>query len=409
MDPKEAPRENQASDVPELDDKTRLLLRDKMTGSKVLLYANMIIVVIFIAWAYFSEIDERTQGQGVVIPSSQVQEVENLEGGILRFLFVRAGDEVKKGQVLLQIDDTQFANKFHETKVKYHSLEAKRMRLIAEARGYTELEFPQILKNTYPGVVDHEGALFKIHTENIRSNMATLRGGLKISEKQLAITAPLAKKKIVSQLDLLKLHREINEIKGKISSVKKDYLSKIRGDLVKTNAEMRILDRTLASLEDKKERTMVKSPVDGIIKKINIDTIGGVIKPGEEILQIVPLDKEMLVEAKIAPSKIAFIRAGQLADVKISAYDPSIYGSLKAKVLRISADAIIDKNEQGRQETNYQVIVKTDDNFLHYKGENLPIIPGMQATVSILTGKRTILTYLMKPILKAKQNALRER
>lgn len=393
-----------------LDDGTREIFKKPSLSARFLLWANIVIVLSFVIWAYLSEIDERTQGVGKIIPSSQVQEIQNLEGGILKALYVAEGSAVKKGEPLLQIDDTQFSSTLLEAEVKSAALQAERIRLLAESKSQDSITFPPRLRAKHPEIVANEQALFEINREKLRTEVKTLEQTLSFAKEELAITKPLVEKRIVPQFDLLKLRREINDLEGKIAGTKQGYFTELSAKLVKTNSELKSSQESLASLRDKKQRTTVVSPVDGIVKKINIDTIGGIIRPGDEIMQIVPVGDSLLVSAKVAPSKIAFLRIGQEADVRITAYDPSIYGSLKGKVERISADAIFEKNEQtGREEANYKVVVKTNENYLEYQGEKLPILPGMEANVSILTGKRTILNYILKPILKAKQNALRER
>lgn len=386
-----------------------LIFNENLQRSKLLLYVIVLFIVIFIVWASLATVDERVETQSaIVIPMSQVKEIQNLEGGIVTELFVKEGDRVKKGEKLVQMDTVQSKSALNEYQARYYAALARQDRLRAEVGNYDHIKFNKELLN-YPDLMKNERELFLSNKRELKANTETLKAALEYVVKQIKIIEPLVKEKVIPRLTLIRLNVEANDIRGRIKATENNYYSKLRDELVKINVEERTLNSNLDRLRDLIVRSTVRSPVDGIVKELEIDTVGGVIKPGQEIMKIVPTDEQLLIEGKVAPSKIAFIHSGQSATVKITAYDPTIYGGLDAKVIRVSADAIIKPNARDDIESYYKVIVQTDRNSLQYREETLPIIPGMQATVSILTGRKTIMDYLLKPILKVKQNALHER
>ncbi len=408
------------------------------------------VIAFFIAayiWADNAILDEVTRGDGKVIPSSQVQVIQNLEGGILKELLVREGEIVEKGQVLLRIDDTGFAARFGEIESQYLNLQGKIARLEAEATGEGISFSPELLAEA-PDITKRELNLFNARQAELQSQVSILRqqaqqrrqeiaeingkldqliSSLSLVTEELSITEPLAEKGIVPKVQLLQLKREVNDLKGQISASRL-ALPRAQGALKEANQriEEKILNfRSLASQElsvtrgeyegirqsilaakDRVTRTDVRSPLKGEVKELHIQTIGGVVRPGQEIVEIVPIEDSLLVEAKIRPSDIAFLRPGQQATVKISAYDFSIYGGLPATLDRISPDTIVDEQTG---ETFYKIIVRTEENSLKRGGEVFPIKPGMVATVDTLTGHKSVLDYILKPILKTKNNAMRER
>ena len=392
-----------------VDDSSRAFLKEPMKASGYMLWTIVSFVCLILIWAYFAKLDERTTAIGKVIPSTQVQDIQNLEGGILSEIFVKEGDVVEKGQVLLKLDATRFASSYQKELVKIHALQAQLIRLKAEAGNQENVDFPKVLTQDYPDFVQNEKQLFKANRANHLATMKTLNKNLQIAKEQYDIAKPLSEEGIISRLEFLKHDKEMNEAKGKIEVEKQTYQAKISEQIVKAKSEMDALTKNLEGLKDRMLRTTIVSPVYGIIKKINIDTIGGVIQPGENILEVVPLDDILLIEAKVAPEDIAFIREGQEADVKFSAYDSSIYGSITGTVKYVSADAIIEENEVGEEASYYKILIETENNYLDFKGEKLPIIPGMQVTADILTGEKTVLQYIISPIIKAKQKALKER
>ncbi len=411
-----------------------------------LLISCGVFIVVFIAWAYFAKLDEVTSGVGKVIPSRQVQVVQNLEGGIVRKIFVKEGEDVKKGQELLQIDDISFASQFRENSLKVAALTAKVARLEAEADGKS-LVIPAKLKQEFPDLVQNEEQLYELRKKELQTKGETLRKkekqlehdltamkakkdrlgrSLALVQRELGMTKPLLKSGAVSAVEVLRLERQVNdlagemktaelgiprlqeqlaEVKSKIAELTVTFRAEALNELSKTEAELKGKQQVSKALQDRVVRTMVRSPVAGTVKQINIATVGGVIKPGMDLMEIVPSEDTLLIEARIKPADVAFLRPGQKAIVKFTAYDYSIYGGLPGTLVHISADTI--KDDEGK--SFYEIRVRTDRAHLGPRKETLPIIPGMTAEVDILTGEKSVLDYILKPILKTQQKALRER
>ncbi|CEK10674.1 HlyD family type I secretion periplasmic adaptor subunit [Legionella hackeliae] len=367
----------------------------------IILWSSILFVVCALIWAHYAILDEVTSGQGKVIPSSQIQIIQNLEGGIVSKLYVQEGEIVKKNQILMQIDNTRFMATYNEAGKKMASLEIAVIRLSAEMNNKPMEVPPEFLKNN-PDLVEAEKALYESRQEELRQ----LNSALGYAQKELDLSKPLVSKGAVSEVEIMRLERSVNELKGKIYQFKSQALEQLN----KAKGELAALKESQQADKDRLVRTTVRSPVKGVVKRIKVNTIGGVIQPGMDIIEIVPLDDTLLIEAKIRPSDIGFIHPGQKAIVKLSAYEFPIYGGLTGKVEQISADTITDeKSTSGKEETYYLIRVRTEKNYLGTEGKPLYIIPGMMATVDILTGKKSVLQYLLKPILKAREAALRER
>ena len=412
----------------------------------LLLAAIAAFFLLFFAWASWATLDEVTRGDGRVIPSSHVQVVQNLEGGIVSAILVREGDIVEQGQVLLRIDNVRAASDLRENRKRHLALLGALARLRAEVED-SELDFaPQVLAEA-ADVARSERALFDARQQALASELAILqsqaaqreqelvelqrrlaqlKGSHELALAELKITEPLAARRIVPQVDLLRLKREVNDLEGELETTRLgiervelasheadrrieekalSFRAEAQRELVVLQAEAAALEEKITADADRVERTDVRSPVRGTIKQLFINTVGGVIQPGEDLVEIVPLEDTLLVEAKVRPADIAFLRPGQAATVKVTAYDFSIYGGLEAVVEGISADTITD--EEG--ERFYRIRVRTTGSMLEKAGTPLPIIPGMTTEVDILTGQKTVLDYLLKPILRARHNALRER
>ncbi len=412
-----------------------------------ILWAITAIVLWFIIWASFAEIDEITRGQGKVIPSGQLQVVQNLEGGIVKEIMVKEGDQVKAGQPLLKIDNTKFTSSFEESQEKLYELRAKEIRLKAEAYN---IPFVVTIKHNRDAIkkyIDSERSLYLTNKQQLISQLRVLEEQLKqrknelkeakskykflkesyaLIKKEIEISIPLAEKGVISEVEILKLKRDagkereelsrvkisipgieskIKETKSKIEEAKYEAQSKAKKELNEVVSEISRLEKNRTHLKDQVSRTIVTSPVDGTVNQLFVSTIGGVVKPGMDLVEIVPSEDMLLIEAKIKPSDIAFLFPGQKAIVKFSAYDFAIYGGLEGVVTHISADTITD--EEG--DSYYLVRIKTQKTSLGTKAHPLEIIPGMTASVDILTGKKTVMDYLLKPIFKAKNNALSER
>lgn len=367
----------------------------------VILWSTVFFLFCALLWADLAVLDEVTVGQGKVIPSSQIQIIQNLEGGIVNKLFVKEGQVVNTNQVLMQIDNTRFMATYREAQKKMVSLQMQIIRIQSEINGLPMVIPDDMLKDN-PDLADAEKALYASRQDQLHQ----LNLALKLAIKELNLSKPLVSRGAVSEVEIIQLERTVNEIKSKISQFKSEALEQLN----KAKGDLAALKEAHTADADRLVRTTVRSPVKGIVKRIKINTVGGVIQPGMDIIEIVPLDDTLLIEAKIKPSDIGFIKHGQAATVKLTAYDYSIYGGLSGKVEQISADTITDdKQSGGKEETYYIIRVRTDKNYLGTKEHPLYIIPGMMATVDILTGHKSVLDYLLKPILKAKQTALRER
>ncbi len=424
-------------------------LRDPNISSHYILWGALAFIIIALTWAYFAKLDEVSRGEGKVIPSSQIQVIQNLEGGIIEKILISEGQIVNKDQVLMIIDDTQFTSSLKESEVRVKTLKAKITRLVSETRN-TPLKFHKDLENSSSDIVKSEKALYSSRQRELETRLSTLKSqvdqknsvlkelisrNLKTSrsyeliKQELDLTEPLLIDGAVSKVEVIRLKRQANELAGEITEAKiainrsqlsvEEAKSKMHeiavgfrsaslDELNKTRAELAPLIEGSAALKDRVKRTQVKSPVQGTIKQIFINTIGGVIAPGMDLLEIVPLNDTLLIEAYIKPSDIAFIHPGQNAIVKITAYDFAIYGSLPGNVEHISADTVRPE-ERNKEEDFYEIRVRTRNELSDKFGQPLPIIPGMQASVDILTGEKSVLDYIMKPILKTRQKALTER
>jgi adhesin transport system membrane fusion protein len=379
---------------------------DRVLGANLLLFAVIGVIVAFFVWAARAEIDEVTKGAGKVIPSSSIQTIQNLEGGIVAEIFVGEGTRVEKGEVLLRIDDTLSASSYRENLAKSQALQAALARLSAEANGENEIHFPETLRKERPDLILRETALFEKREKEINEQSAIMNRSLRLASDELTMTIPLVQKGIVSKVEQLRLEREVNELEGKMKELVGGTQQEPMEKFNEAKGQWEELEEVLQGREDRVRRTMVRSPVAGIVNELYMNTIGGVVQPGEPIVDIVPNNETLLVEAKIRPSDIAFLSPGQEATLKFSAYDFAIYGGLKGTVEHISADTIEDEIDQQHY---YMIKVRNAEGKLMKDGEELAVIPGMTVEVDVLTGRRTVLQYLLKPFHRMRFNALRER
>lgn len=435
-----------AADVDLATDIRVSLLAQTPRGGSIILWITLLIFSIALTWAYFSEVEEVTTGGGKVVPSRQLQVVQNLEGGILSEILVSRGDVVEKDQLLLRIDEKRFSAPYQETRFNYLALMAKLARLRAETHN-TPFTVPEEVLKENPEVGKREQELFESRKKELDETLGVLEEQKKQREQEISeleakineltrthkllrseidLTRPLVKSGAVSEVEYLRLQRQDSEMQGQLTAerlalprirstleeakraiveARLKFANAAKTELNETFAKLEGLSATSIALEDRLHRTAVRSPVRGIINQIFINTVGGVIQPGMNLIEIVPLEDTLLVEARIKPSDIAFLSPKLKATVKFTAYDFTIYGGLVAQVEHISADSIVD--EKGN--SYYLVNVRTTKNYLGTEQAPLPIIPGMVANVDILTGKKRVITYLLKPILRAKSMALRER
>ena len=413
---------------------------------RIVLYFWAVAIALFLIWAYFAKIDEIARGSGEVIPSGKNQLIQNLEGGIVEEILVKEGEFVKKGQVLMKIKNERSKSSYASNAAKAQGLEAKIIRLRAEANG-KPFEVDEATKKRLAKFILNEQELYDANQRQLASGISALqerlsqkkqelaeayshlksyRSSLRLIRDEVRMTKPMVAKGVRSRVEFLKLLREQNDIEDKYNATKESipriksaikeienqieeekyrFQSQAREKLSEAMSEYEALRATSTALQDQVSRTIVRAPINGIVQNIFVNSIGGVIKPGENIMEIVPTDETLLIEVKIKPKDIAFIYYGQKAIVKFTAYDFSIYGGMNGKVVLISPDTI--KDEEGN--VFYTVRIKTDKNALFYNGEKLKIIPGMTVNVDIITGKKSVLDYILKPILKTKQYMFTER
>jgi membrane fusion protein, adhesin transport system len=404
------------------------------------------VVVAALAWAALAEVEEMTRGEGKVIPASRVQVVQNLEGGIVRRIATREGALVRENDVILQIDSTGFGSSMEERREKMLGLQAVVARLTAQAEG-RELAFPETVAQQRPQLVHEQAQLYQHRVseiaaalsgldlqvaqrrqeiEEVKAKVGNLVRALEIAREEYALTEPLVQRGAAARIELIRLDARINETSGllegarlalpRIESALAEAQSRrrekelneradLRGQLSEARVQLASLEQTLKADYDRVDRTEVRAPVTGLVKTLHVTTLGQVVKPGMDIVEIIPTDDSLLIETRIRPQDIAFLRPDLDAVVRLTAYDYTLYGSLKAKVEHIGADTIT--TEKG--ETFYMVRARTDRATLEKDGRQLPIIPGMVANVDILTGKKTVLAYLAKPITRMRSEALRER
>ncbi len=415
-------------------------------GARILVWGTLLALLLLLVWAAFAQLDEVTRGEGKVIPSRQLQVLQSLDGGMVQEILVREGEMVREGQVLLKIDPTRFVSSLRESQSQNLSLQAKAARLEAIASGKPFTLPAEVIKEI-PEIAEQEQSLY-------RSKRAELDASLGVAHMQLAqrsqelrevqarreqaaqsfdltlreleATRPLLKSGAVSDVDLLRLERDLARYRGerdsasaqipriqaaiseasrKVQEVELAFRNQARSELSEVMAKLSSLSEGSIGLADRVKQSEIRSPVNGTVNQLFINTVGGVVQPGKDVVAVVPSEDTLLLEARVLPRDIAFLRPGQPALVKFTAYDFAVYGGLNATLEHIGADSMTD--DKGN--SYFLVRVRTRDAYLEEDGKKLPIIPGMMAEVDILTGKKTVLSYLLKPVLRAKASALRER
>ncbi|MDW8846910.1 HlyD family efflux transporter periplasmic adaptor subunit [Erwinia sp. MMLR14_017] len=362
-------------------------------------------LVIFFVWAHFAILDEVTVGTGKVTPSSRAQVIESLDGGIVDQLNVHEGDIVEKGQVLARLDPTRFQSNFGEAASKARTLRASAERLQAELTGAPLAFSAETLKE--PELVARETQLYQSRRRNLSETVSNLEQSKKLVQEELRMTAPLVAKGAAGEVEVIRLRRQVSDLQGKIDEAKNDYAVRAREEQVKNNADLDAQLQVVTGKEDQLTRATIYSPVRGIVKDIQVTTVGGVLQPGGKLMEIVPLEDQLLIETRINPRDIAYIRPGLPATVKVTAYDSSIYGNLPGEVETVSPDTLQD--EVKRDQYYYRVYVRTQKAELTNKaGRKFPIVPGMVANVEIKTGQKSVMDYLIKPLNKVKES-MRER
>lgn len=379
--------------------------RQRDRTALTIVWLAALLIAVFGMWAYYAQLDEVATGQGVVVPSSREQVIQSLEGGIVADVRVREGDLVEAGQVLAVLDGTVTEANMEEVASRYRAAGARAARLKAELDDSTPV-FPDHLM-AYPDVVAAEQELFVARRRSVERAEELVEQALASLQQELDMTRTLVNAGAASNVDLLRLQREIYEQEMRLAEIYREYKVGAQEEYVRVSAEVDSLGHTVTGRGDALTRTVLRSPVRGIVKDVEITTIGGVLPPNGRLMDIVPLDDQLVFEVKVTPRDIAFISPGQPAQVKITAYDYSIFGGLDGEVFMISPDTIQD--EINREEFYYRVLVRTEtDALINERGDRFPIWPGMMSIVDIKTGKKTVLQYLLLPINRAKE-ALRER
>jgi adhesin transport system membrane fusion protein len=394
--------------------------------ARMLLFVSLALLVAGLVWSYFAVLDEVKRGAGKVVPSRQIQVVQSLEGGIVAAINVHEGDTVQQDQVLVRIEDTKFASELGEVRERRDAMAARVARLEAEIQGLATPAFSDELRQAAPAAVQAELSVFQTRAKKLADDLNVLNEQekrltetLALLTREVDLTRKLYDQKVVPEIEWLRLARQATDMKGQLAEVKARkanataaFRAQADEDLAKSRGDLAVLEQNIKSAQDRVRRADLKAPVYGIVNKINVTTVGAVVQPGASLMEIVPLEDTLLVEGRIRPQDIAFIRPGQDAVVKISAYDSNVFGSLKGKVERISADTIAEQGEKGggeKAETFYRIMVRTETNHLGTADHPFPILPGMVATVEVLTGKKTVLDYLIKPARMLREEALRER
>lgn len=414
-------------------------------ASQMVVWVILLVIIWLLVWANYAELDKIVRGEGKVVPSSQIQVVQNLEGGIIEEIFVHSGDKVRKGDILIKLDNTQFASTFGESKIRGLQLLARAERLRAEANN-SEFTPPKLDDPVTQDLYKREYDLYLSRQKQLQTTVSILSAQIeqqklelqeaysqevqltrshKLLTREITMMRPLVKQGIASEVDLLKTQREendaltrlktvqnsipklksmISEADSKRTQAEEEFMNEARKELNDVLAEISQIEQSNTALEDRVRRTAIKSPVNGTIKQLLINTVGGVVQPGSDIIEIVPDDDSLVLETKIIPADIGFIYPGLKAKVKFTAYDFAIYGGLEGTVKQISADTITD-NEGN---SFYIARIQTDRNYLGSEAQPLELLPGMTASVDIVVGKHTVLDYILKPIIKAKELALRE-
>ncbi|MCF5143259.1 HlyD family type I secretion periplasmic adaptor subunit [Pseudomonas sp. WS 5532] len=434
----------QGQPLPEVN---KALIEDAPRVIRLTIWAIIAFFIFLVTWAGFSSIDEVTRGDGKAIPSSKLQKIQNLEGGIVSELYVKEGQIVEAGAPLIRLDDTRFVSNAGETEALRLAMQLRVERLSAQVDD-RPLNIPDDVLKAAPSQAANERSLYESRRQQLKDEVGGLqeqlvqrqqelrefsskqgqyRSQLSLQRQEINMSEPLVAQGAVSPVEVLRLKRAemetrgqldattlaipraesaIKEVQRKIDETRGKFRSEALTQLNEARTELNKAESTGRALEDRVSRTLVTSPVRGIVKQLLVNTVGGVIQPGSDMVEIVPLNDTLLVEAKIRPQDIAFLHPGQEAIVKFTAYDYTIYGGLKAKLERIGADTITDED---KKTTYYMITLRTDRSHLGTDEKPLLIIPGMVASVDIITGKKSILSYLLKPIIKARAEALHER
>lgn len=415
------------------------------TSVILMLFSVVALGAIFLIWAAVSKVEVITHGQGQVVPTQEIQVVQSLEGGIVSELLAKEGEQVKKGQILMRLSDTQFSSEEKGTEAKFSSLAAQKARLEAEAKGQ-EFVMPKDIEEKSPAIAANERSLYESRKSELKNSYAILddkinRASAELSEikaevsrlseskrllqNELEVTRKMVAQRAAPKLEQMQKEREMSDVSGQINAAsarqqgiasdleaaRKEkqsqegrFRSQALTELNEVETEIAGLQENLKSIGDRVDRREIRSPVDGVVNNMAINTIGGVVEPAMRLVEVVPLDDELKIVAKVQPSEVAFLHLGQDVRVKITAYDPQRFGSLHGKLIRVGANSVTDREGKAF----FEIEVRTDKNYLGKDDRKFPIMPGMVANTEVITGKRTILEYMLKPILRARDVALTE-
>lgn len=377
-------------------------------SGRALFLTSVFVIIGLLAWGYWAEIDQITRAPGQVIASSRNQVIQAQDGGTVEEMLVKEGGRVKRGELLLRFDKTKVEAAYLETLAKASSLKATVARLKSEVFG-RELEFPPELKE-YPEVRKNQETLLRKRQSAINDEIEALEKSRQLVLAELNINLPLQKTGDVSKTDILKLQRQVVDIQGQITNRRNKYMQESQTDHSKAQEDLDVVLQVLAQRKDQLDHMSVVSPMDGVVRNVRITTRGGVARPGEEIMQIVPIDDDLLIEARVSPTDIGFVKPGLPATIKLDAYDYTIYGTLHGEVTYISADTLNEENRGSNDKPFYRVQVKAKGkSFAGRAAERIEIQPGMTASVEIKTGSNSVLKYLTKPITKTISESLGER
>ena len=387
----------QSKDLELLNDLNAALQTERHTGLFWTIGLLFVFMVVFVFWAYHSHVEEVTRGQGSVIPTSREQILQSLDPGTIKEMLVKEGDIVEKGQILLRLDDTRSSAILRESEAKVANLEAMSARLRAESYG-TEIKFPNGISES---LKHRERAAYVARRRAVDEAVAGLQTSKAMLDREISITSPMVAEGVMSEVELLRMRRQSSDLALQINEKRNQYAADANNELVRVESELAQAKENMAMRADPVDRSLIRAPLRGIVKNIKINTVGGVVQAGQDIMEIVPLNDKLLVEAYIRPQDVAFVHPGLGAIVKITAYDYALYGGLEGKVTLISPDTLRDKTRPSELNLNpdeayYRILVETNQNSLTDKnGKTMPIIPGMIASVDVKTGEKTIFQYLV--------------
>jgi adhesin transport system membrane fusion protein len=404
---KRKPKEPARGDMAYMADVRAAMVVEATPRTTWALYLMALVLIAAITWASIARVDEITRADARVIPDGREQVIASLEGGILRELHVREGVQVLEGQELAQLDPTRFESQQNEGQAKRLAILATITRLTAEANGRA-LRFPKEVADM-PAIVEGETDAYSARKHALDEALQSNARNVQLLMRELGVSESMAAKGLMSEVEVMRLRRQVNDLQLQARERTNKFRQDASTDLVRVQTELSLLDEQIAGRADVLRRTVLTSPVRGLVKNIRTNTIGGVVAPGAPMMEIVPISSRVLIEARIAPRDIGFVRVGQKAEIKLAAYDYTTYGGLQGKIEYISPDALGDTDRAASADaTYYRVMLRSDRSTLKEKGKPLPILPGMTGQVEVRTGERSVLSFLLRPMLKSKE-AFRER